>query len=133
MGNISHTWYPRLGVRRGTRLIEGTFFPNNTGAPTFPTLGQTTGILGVKTLVRNGSAGEFLITLDKTYKQLLARWADIQMHTATDLNPQWSDIDVSGAGTLILRLLAAGTPTDVVANANNSVSFGLVLLETDAI
>ena len=53
------------------------------------------------------------------------------MAAATDLIPQWGAIDVSTAKTLVLRVQAAATPTDIASNAANVVSFSLILQNTN--
>jgi hypothetical protein len=118
-------------LARKPRMLNFRFFPAGAGNPT--TTAQD--VKGVASIVRNGTAGEWLITLQDTYKRLLSAQATIQMATATDLVPQFSTISNVGttsAVTLLLRANAVATPTDIAANANNSISVTLIFDDGDS-
>jgi hypothetical protein len=112
-------------------MLNIRFFPAGTGNPT--TSAQD--IKGVASIVRNGTAGVWLITLRDSYKRLLSAQATIQMTTATDLVPQIGDVSNLGTTspvTLIVRANAGATPTDIAANSNNSVSLTLLFDDADS-
>ncbi len=118
------------GLSRKPRIFNIRFFPAGTGNPT--TTAQD--IKGVASIVRNGTAGVWLITMQDSFKRLLSAQATIQMSTATDLVPQIGDMSNLGTTTpvtLIVRANAAATPTDIAANANNSISLTLIFDDAD--
>jgi hypothetical protein len=107
-----------LGAAR--KDIDLTFYPNGTGTPTF--VGQ-----GVESVVFS-TTGTFLITLQDGYYQLWSKFATVQRSTAADLVAQFGDISNLGTGnpvTVVVRLLAGATPTNLAADPNNSVSVKL--------
>jgi len=104
---------------KGVVHIQGSFAPAGTGAPT--------AVLGTGFSVARTSAGLFTITLQDAYRSLLAGDIMIQMASATDLAGQLGVVDVASAKTVQVRVLAAATPTDISANANNRVHFCLIL------
>ncbi len=126
------TWQDtsRTMLDRKVYDINLTFFPAGTSNPTF----TASACKGVATIVRNGGAGEWLITLQDTYKRLLSKYGSIQMASATDLTFQFATIANVGsasAPTILVRALAGATPTDIAANANNSVSVTLRFSDAD--
>lgn len=106
--------------RFGPRIKEvgGRFFPN--GSSTSALTVKTDG--GIASVIRTGTAGTFTVTLQDKYAELLSYHLDVQHTTAVDLKPQLGDVDLT-AKTIVVRLLAVATPTDMTANANSSVSF----------
>ena len=107
-----------------------TFYPDGTSNPTYSA--QDT--KGVASLVRNGTAGEWLITLQDTYKRLVSKLGSIQMATAADLTFQFATIANVGTAsnvTVLVRALAVATATDIAADANNSVSVQLNFDDSD--
>lgn len=98
--------------------IGGRFFPNGTSTSAL-TVKSDGGIVSV---IRTGTAGTFTITLQDKYTELLEFRAQVQHTTAADLQPQLGDVDLT-AKTIVVRVLAGATPTDITANANSSVSF----------
>lgn len=122
---------PPTTLSRKPRMLNIRFFPAGTGNPT--TTAQD--IKGVASIVRNGTAGVWLITLQDSYKRLLSAQATIQMTTATDLVPQIGDVANLGTTspvTLIVRANAVATPTDIAANANNSITVTLLFDDGDS-
>ena len=120
-----------LTIGKKRTALNLRFFPQGTSNPTVNPFDSR----GIASVVRNGTAGEFLITLNDTWRRLTAITATVQMATATDLVPQVATVanfGTSTAPTIILRLLAGATPTDMAANANNSVSVELVVCDSDA-
>lgn len=112
------------GYSRKPKIINLRFFPAGAGVPTYSA--QDT--KGVASIVRN-NAGEYLITLTDAYNRLISAQATIQMASATDLVPQFATISNLGTATpttLLLRANAVATPTDIAANANNSISATLI-------
>lgn len=121
----------RTMLDRKVEEINLTFFPAGAGNPTF----TASSCKGVASIVRNGTAGEWLITLQDTYKRLLSKWGSIQMAASTDLNFQFATITGVGTNavvTVLVRALAVATPTDIAANANNSVSVTLRFSDGDS-
>lgn len=118
-------------LSRKPKMLNIRFFPAGTSNPT--TSAQD--IKGVASIVRNGTAGVWLITLQDSYKRLLSAQATIQMTTATDLVPQIGDVANLGTATpvtLIVRANAVATPTDIAANANNSITVTLIFDDADS-
>lgn len=116
---------------RKVHAVSMTFFPQGTSNPTF----TASACKGVATIVRNGGAGEWLITLQDTHKRLLSKWGSIQMASATDLTFQFAtiaNVGTTSAVTVLVRALAGATPTDIAANANNSVSVTLLFSDADS-
>lgn len=102
----------------GIKLIGGRFFPNGTSTSALTC--YTDG--GVVSVIRTGTAGTYTITLSDKYARLIGFRANVQHTTAADLQPQLGDVDLT-AKTIVVRVLAGATPTDIAANANSSVSF----------
>ena len=110
------------------KIVFGTFYPQNTSAPTVNE-NQTR---GVSSITRTG-AGVFLIALKHPYKRLVSKECSVQLSTAADLKAQFGDISnvgTSSAVTVVLRLIAVATETDMAADANNSVSFTLAFADS---
>lgn len=68
------------------------------------------------TVVRSG-VGEYTVTLSDKYAALMDCQLTLEASTAVDLVPQIKSHDVSGAKTIVFRLLAGATPTEVAAAA----------------
>ncbi|HEY5955555.1 MAG TPA: hypothetical protein VIV60_03335 [Polyangiaceae bacterium] len=124
------TWYdPPKTLDRKVYEINLTFLPQGTSNTAYTVAaGTLVGGKGVASVVRNATAGEWLITLQDTYARLLSKYGSIQMASATDLTLQFATIANVGtatAPTILVRALAGATPTDIAANANNSVSVTL--------
>lgn len=120
-----------MGLSRKPKILNFRFFPAGASNPTYSA--QDT--KGVASIVRNGTAGEWLITLKSPYKRLLSAQATIQMASATDLVPQFAtiaNVGTTSAVTLLLRANAVATPTDIAANANNSISCTLIFDDADS-
>ena len=119
-----------LTIGKKRTAINLRFFPQGTGVPVVNPFDAR----GVASVVWQ-STGTFLITLSDTWRRLTAADCTVQMAAATDLVPQFGAISNFGTGTpptLMLRLLTGATPTDMAANANNSVSVELILCDSDA-
>jgi len=115
--------------------LNVVFYPQGTSNTAYTvSAGTMVGGKGIASVVRNGSAGEWLITLQDSYKRLLKRGGSIQMAAATDLSLQFATIANVGTGsppTILVRALAGATPTDIAANANNSISISLTFSDAD--
>jgi hypothetical protein len=126
------TWLPAfMCLSRKPKELNIRFFPAGAANPTYSA--QDT--KGVASIVRNGAAGVWLVTLQDSYKRLLSAQATIQMTTATDLVPQIGDVAnlaTTSAVTLIVRANAVATPTDIAANANNSITLTLKFDDADS-
>jgi hypothetical protein len=102
--------------------LQFTFFPQgNSVTPMTVAAGTLVNDGFVTSVTRTGTAGTYTIQLASRYLKLLSKLATIQMSAATDIQPQFGDYDAA-AGTLVIRALAGATPTDIAANANNSIS-----------
>lgn len=121
---------PVRGEGKGDVIVEGTFFPAGTGTPTVTA--ATGGTVGSSppggpgwSVTRTG-VGAFLLTFAEKYPSINAKNATIQMAAVTDVVPQFGVFTAgtaTTAATLVLTALAAATPTEIAANANNSISF----------
>jgi hypothetical protein len=121
---------PPQSLERKVYEIHATFFPQGTSNPLF----TPANCKGFASIVRNGTAGEWLITVQDTFRRILARGGSIQMASATDLNLQFATIAgvaSTSPPTLIVRTLAGATPTDIAANANNSITVSLVVSDAE--
>lgn len=127
----SRTMNPGARVfEKEAKVIRGRFFPQGTSDPTVPAASNR----GVATITRTG-VGVFLITLSDAYRRLISATATVQKSTAADLVPQFGDISNLGTATpvtAVLRLNAVATPTDLAADANNSVFYELEFADSDA-
>lgn len=106
------------------KLISGRFFPNGTDNNPLTFTGK-----GVASVVRNATAGVFIITLLDSYAQVTSFTADVQHVTAADLETQFgafSNVGTSTPVSFVLRVLAGATPTDITGNADSSVSFQIL-------
>jgi len=83
----------------------------------------TGGVEGVASCDVKGAAcartgvGEYTLTLSDKFAALMDCQLTLEAATAVDLVPQIKSHDVSGAKTIVFRLLAAATPTEVAAPA----------------
>lgn len=110
-----------LGKKR--YRLDLTFFPQGAGVPTFVAKDNP----GLASVARSTN-GVYLLTLQDTYRRLISKQASVQMATATDLVPQFGAISNVGSATpvtVVVRVNAGATPTDVAADAANSVSVQL--------
>lgn len=98
------------------KVIEGSFAPAGTGAPT--------DVNGKGFTVARTGVGTYLITLANKYAKFLSGTATMQLATGADIVPQLGTYSAS-ARTLVLRLQAAAVATEVAADANNRVHFTL--------
>jgi hypothetical protein len=131
------TWLePAKTLDRKVYAINLTFYPQGTSNTAYTVAaGTLVGGKGVASVARNSSAGEYLITLQDTYARLLSKYGSIQMASATDLNLQFATIANVGSGsapTILVRALAGATPTDIAANANNSISVTLTFSDASS-
>ena len=108
----------------GLEVITGSFAPNGSSA-----LDQSS-VKGVGFSVAYTSTGLYTITLQDVYASLVSATATFQMATATDVKPQFGAY-VAASKTLVLRSIAVASVTDIAANANNRISFVLVLKKSD--
>lgn len=119
----------------GCKRIKFTFFPNGTST-TAMTVAAGTLVTdgGVTSVTRTATAGKFTCLLSDNYLKLVGKQVSVQLAAdTTDLTAQFGTIDMaaSGGATVIVRLLAGGTNTDMSSDANNSVSVTLELQDSD--
>jgi hypothetical protein len=84
----------------------------------------------IQSVTRTGT-GEFTVTLRKGFVALRAFAPALQAATAVDLVPQLKSNDVSTAKTIVVRLLAAATPTDPPAVGSNATLLSLLIAIRD--
>ncbi len=119
------------------KRIKFTFFPNGTST-TAMTVAAGTLVTdgGVANVTRTATAGKFIATLDEAYVKLLSKQVSVQLSAdTTDLTAQFGDISLgssTAAATVVIRLLAGTTNTDMSSNANNSVSVTLEFQDSAA-
>tara|TARA_R110002126_G_scaffold15876_2_gene64450 strand:- start:1073 stop:1435 length:363 start_codon:yes stop_codon:yes gene_type:complete len=104
-------------------IIAGSFAPAGTGA--------ITAVKGSGFSAARTNAGEITITLTEKAVELVAALGSIRVSTAADMDVQFGDY-VAASKTLILRTQAGATPTDIAADADNVVSFQLVIRLSDS-
>ncbi len=125
------TWFePPKTLSRKPYMLNIRFFPDTANAPTF----NAQDAKGVASIARSAQ-GVFLVTLKDSYKRLLSAQATIQMTTATDLVPQIGDVSNLATATpvtVVVRANAVATPTDIAANANNSIMLSLIFDDADS-
>lgn len=85
---------------------------------------STQAINGVASVARTG-VGEYTVTLADQYSALESCNLTLKAATAVDLVPQIKSHDVAGAKTIVFRLLAGATATEVAAACE--VHFSAVL------
>lgn len=111
------------------KSIRLTFYPQGSGT-TAPTVNANES-RGVASVAQTAT-GLYTITLEDQYLRLVNKQISIQLSAANvDLTAQFGDIDLT-AKTVKVRLMAAGTPTAMSADANNSVSVQLDFADSDA-
>lgn len=109
-----------VGKRR--YLIAGTFYPNGSSAIDST---KNTGTAGWS--VAYTSTGLYTVTLDRKWLYICSKHVHVQYHAATAQTVQFGDISLS-AGTIIIRNIdTSATVQDIAANANNSISFSVVV------
>lgn len=115
-------------ANKGTVEIVGMFFPNNTSAV------SNSSNKGRGFTVARGAQGSFTITLTDRYSSLVSAWAQVGLSSAADMATQFGAVTVSrsAANTVVIRTQAANTATDIAANANNRIMFGLILQHEQA-
>ncbi len=125
------TWLQALFcLNRKVRVLNIRFFPVAAANPTYSA--QDT--KGVASIVLTAT-GVWTITLQDSYKRLLSAQATIQMAAATDLVPQVgtvANLATTTPVTVVVRANAVATPTDIAANANNSISVTLIFDDADS-
>jgi len=111
-------------LTRGLVLVMGRFRPNGTG-----TVDNTLNKGAGYTVARN-NAGDFTITLDDKYNDLVSANAAVHAAADTDLVVTIGAEDVDGAKTVKLTVLTGTTPTDMASDADSWISFQLFLKNT---
>jgi hypothetical protein len=84
----------------------------------------------IQSVTRTGT-GEFTVTLRKGFVAMRAFAPALQAATAIDLVPQLKSNDVATAKTVVVRLLAAATPTDPPAVGSNATVLSLLIAVRD--
>ncbi len=112
-------------LENGLEMVVGSFAPNNTSAV------AASSVRGQGFSVARSAAGVFVITLSKEYKELVSMNGSVQLSTAADMQIQFGDY-VAADKTLVIRSVAGATETDIAADANNRISFVLMLKRTES-
>ena len=108
------------------KVVSGSFAPAGTSAPTT--------VRGKGFTVARTGVGQFTITLDKRYPELLDFQATLQLATATDQFCVAGAVDLSAKTAIITVWDVSGTgAADVAANANNRVNFSLTFKDTRSV
>ena len=110
------------GANRKEVHLVGTFFPNN------PSAVDNTKNKGNWFTVARTAAGLFTITLAAGIDPpvLLGKWVDLHKLTGADLRVEFVGDYVKATRTIYVRICTiGGVDTDLAANADNQVSFGL--------
>lgn len=108
--------------RHGVRKVMCRFFPDGTSTSPLSFSGS-----GVKSVVRTGSAGVFTVTFEDKWKtsQLVGFSPGVQHTTAVDLVAQLGDFTDGSSSvdaSVVVRLNAGATPTDMTGDPDSSVS-----------
>jgi hypothetical protein len=97
-------------------VIAGSFAPNGSSAV------SATSRKGRGWSVARTDVGLFTITFTDKYVDLVSAIATAQLATAADIKAQIGTY-TAASKTLVIRLLAVATETEVAADANNRVNF----------
>ena len=103
------------------KFISGRFFPNGTSNSPLSFAGK-----GIASVVRNATAGVFIVTLREEFAQLISATGTVQHVTAADFTVQFgafSNVGTSSPVSFVLRTMTGATPTDITGNADSSVFF----------
>lgn len=116
-------FFDTQSLTKEIKLIAGSFAPAGTGA--------VTAVKGKGFSVARTDVGEFTVTLENKYVNLIAGIADIQLATAGDAFMQIGAYDAD-AKTLVLNAwdISGTALADISANANNRINFKLYLQNT---
>lgn len=116
MGSTRFRQRPWTPVRE-LGIIPGSFAPASTAA--------VTDVLGDGFTISRASTGVFTVTLDKTYPRIISVVASLQSATGSALKVEVDDLSgTSSDSVFVLRTVAAaGTATDIAADANNRIGF----------
>jgi hypothetical protein len=124
MGSNRLFWGPVQSLNREVKLITGTFFPQGAGAiVNASNLGQGW------TVARTG-VGIYTITFADVFNSVVSKILGVQFAGLTATQIQWGAIDVAVAKTAVINayVTTTGVAGEIVANAANSVSFGMLML-----
>jgi hypothetical protein len=108
------------------KTILGSVEPNGSSAPL--------NVKGLGFTVVRTTTGEFTVTLNDEYMQLLGAFADLALATPNGDIATVAAVNVestgSGPQTAVIQTLASGSPADIAAATGNMVSFELVVQNT---
>ena len=123
MANMGRRRYPMESLGDGRMLLEGTFRPNGSSAVSATTREGTTGWSVART-----SAGLFTVTLEDVWYIATSKWCSLQLAAGSDKILQFGEISLSSK-TVQLRVwdISDAAVADIADDANNKISFGLVL------
>jgi len=109
-------------LSRDVQVVFGSFAPANTGT--------ITSAKGDGWAATRSAAGKFTITFTYNYQDLICAFGSVQ-DTADDEDfyVQFGDYSSTNR-TLVLKTKTGGTNTDIIADANNRVSFVAVFKKT---
>lgn len=118
------TFQPLLGALDPGVVVLGISWATNGASAVAQTSIKGRGVASVT----RDSQGVFTVLLQDVYPTLLAAVATLQTTTAVDVVAQVGDSTLTANGkSIVVRLLAVATPTDVGADANNRVNLLLIL------
>lgn len=108
---------------RGCVEVQGSFAPAGTGA--------VTTVNGTGFTVARTDVGEFTITLNESYNELVACTAGLMLATPGDQVLQFGAFS-SANKTLVLNVwdISGGALADIAADADNRIHFRLTLKRT---
>lgn len=119
--------YPARHDLANGKTIHLRIFPQGTGAPVVRGGG------GNVTVTREG-VGAYRLTMSEAYRWLIGCAATVQMASSTDLTFRLGAVANENSAspvTVDFRLEAGSTPTEVAANANNSVLLTLTFEDSN--
>ena len=112
--------------------VQFKFFPaGNSGTTPLTVAGDRK---MVSSVVRNGTAGEFLVTMADAYRNVMIT-PSLQLAAAADQKMQVGTVSNENTGTpltFVLRCLAVAAASEIAADANNVVHVLLTAIDSTA-
>lgn len=107
----------------GLVMMQGSFRPNGTSAVSSST------VKGNGFSVARTGVGEFTVTLEDKYVELISGSLSLQLAAADDQILHWGAIDVASAKTLVINVwdISDAAAADIAADASNVIHFCLML------
>jgi len=112
--------------------VQFKFFPaGNSGTTPLTIAGDRKMVTSV---VRNGTAGEFLVTMADAYRNVMIT-PSLQLAAAVDQKLQLGTVsneNTSTPLTFIVRCLAVAAASEIAANANNVIHIAIQAVDSSA-